>query len=311
MNNELIIKINKDKNGQEVSLDNISIDAADALKVFIGSLSDFAKTEPNFSEFKITLKSGCVETALLYPSNRTDVSEDLENVFDGKSKEEAKVKVLKNIQDKIKANGLDYSVLYKVNDKVEDLTNTFKTTKFKVIEKEKLAWFEDVIFVEGELFNVGGKVNINAHIEDNTNFSYTVKCTKDQAKKFGAVYENTYVSILRKYKPDTKLQYDLIDVYLTKDKFYEYKNLYESIEKDKSLYRFDIIHDKIENILIDDNISNGELLKLMRLFDNSNSDKGIIRTILMALKRVEKTNTISDMYNNLASLLRGVDNKAI
>ena len=49
----------------------------------------------------------------------------------------------------------------------------------------------------------------------------------------------------------------------------------------------------------------------MRLFNNSNSDKGIIRTILMALKRVDKTDTISEMYNNLASLLRGVDNKAI
>lgn len=170
---------------------------------------------------------------------------------------------------------------------------------------------KDVIFVEGELLNVGGKININAHIEDNTGYSYTVKCTKDQAKKFGAVYENTYVSILRKFKPDTKLQYDLIDVYITKDKFYEYKNLYESIEKDKSLNRFDIIHDKIENILIDDNISNGELIKLMRLFNNSNSDKGIIRTILMALKRVEKTDTLSEMYNNLVSLLRGVDNKAI
>lgn len=311
MKNELTIKINKDKNGQEVSLDNISIDAADALKVFISSLSDFAKTEPNFSDFKISLKSGCVETSLLYPSTRTDVNEDLEDVFEGKSKKEAKVKILKNIQDKVLANGLDYSILYKVNNDVTDLTKVFKAKKFKAIKTPEINWYEDVLFVEGELFNVGGKFNINAHIEDNTGFSYLIRCTKEQAKKFSVVYENTYVSILRKYKPDTKLHYDLIDVYLEKDKFYEYKNLYESIAKDKSLNRFDIIHDKIENILNDNNISNGELLKLMRLYKSDNSDKGVIRTILMALKRIDKTDTLLEMYNELADLLRGVDNKSI
>ena len=103
----------------------------------------------------------------------------------------------------------------------------------------------------------------------------------------------------------------MIDVYLEKNKFLEYKSLYETVEKNKTLDRFDIIHDKIENILNED-ISNGELLKLMRLYNNPQADRGIIRTVLMALKRVDKSEEITFMYNTLATLLKaGNDNKAI
>lgn len=311
MQNEFIIKINKDRNSEAVSLDSISIGAADALNVFISSLSDFAKTEKDISDFRISLKDGCIETSLSYPSTKTEVDTSIQDIYEGNSSEEYKVKIFKNIQDKIKANGLDYSVLYKTNDCVKDLTSIFKANKFTTKKLPEIPWFYDVIFVEGELFDLGGKVKINAHIADKDDFSYLIDCNKEQAKRFGPIYENTFVSILRKYRPNSKAQHELIDVYLEKDKFYEYKNLYESVVKNKTLNRFDVIHDKIENILNDD-ISNGELLKLMRLYSNPQADRGIIRTILMALKRIEKSEEITFMYNKLADLLRaGNDKKAI
>ena len=50
----------------------------------------------------------------------------------------------------------------------------------------------------------------------------------------------------------------------------------------------------------------------MRLYNNPQADRGIIRTILMVLKRVEKSEDINIMYNTLADLLRaGNDNKSI
>jgi hypothetical protein len=309
--NEFIIKINKDKNGQEVSLDNISIDAADALNVFISSLTEFAKSEKNLTDINISLKSGCIETTLNYPSTRNDVNQDIQNVFEGNSVEVEKVKIFKKIQDKIKANGLDYSVLHKIENHTYNVTDVFKSKSFKVKKNKPIDWFYDIIFVEGQLNDIGGKIKTNAHIEDFSGFNYTIDCTKDEAKKFKSIFEDVFVCILRKYKPNVKVQYELIDIYLNKEKFIEYKNLYEIVNKNKSLERFDIIHDKIESILNDD-ISNGELLKLMRLYNNPQSDRGILRTILMALKRVEKSDEVLMMYNKLAEILRvSSDNNAI
>lgn len=311
MQNEFIIKINKDRNGEEVSLENISIGAADALNVFIGSLSDFAKTEKNIFDFRISLKNGCIETSLSYPSTKTEVDTDIQNIYEGNSSEEYKVKIFKNIQDKIKANGIDYSIIYRNDGQDKDLTSIFKAKKFTAKKLPEIPWFYDVIFVEGELFDLGGKVKVNAHIADKNDFQYLIDCNKEQAKRFGPIYENTFVSILRKYRPNSKAQHELIDVYLEKNKFLEYKSLYETVVKNNTLHRFDIIHDKIENILNED-ISNGELLKLMRLYNNPQADRGIIRTVLMALKRVDKSEEITFMYNTLATLLKaGNDNKAI
>ena len=229
MQNEFIIKINKDRNGKAVSLDSISIGAADALNVFISSLSDFAKTEKDISDFRISLKDGCIETSLSYPSTKTEVDTSIQDIYEGNSSEEYKVKIFKNIQDKIKANGLDYSILYRNNDCVKDLTSIFKANKFTAKKLPEIPWFYDVIFVEGELFDLGGKVKINAHIAAKNDFPYLIDCNKEQAKRFGSLYENTFVSILRKYRPHSKAQHELIDVYLEKDKFDEYKNLYETV----------------------------------------------------------------------------------
>lgn len=130
MENELKIKILSNSNGEKVSLDNISIDAADALKIFIESLSDFAKSYNDNSDVKLSMKDGSIETILTYPADKTEISEDIDEIITGKSFETHRTKLFKNIQDKIKLNGLEYSVLLKENNIEKDLTKNFKDKNF-------------------------------------------------------------------------------------------------------------------------------------------------------------------------------------
>ena len=56
MNNEFTIKIISDSSGNEQSLNNISIEAADSLKVFIESLTRLAQTYDNYDNVEIRIK---------------------------------------------------------------------------------------------------------------------------------------------------------------------------------------------------------------------------------------------------------------
>ena len=84
MANEFIIKINKDSKGNNVSLTNMPVEAADALNAFINSLSKFVKSQ-NDSDFKISLQDGCIATSLVYSNNEINVDNEIDDVIDGKS----------------------------------------------------------------------------------------------------------------------------------------------------------------------------------------------------------------------------------
>lgn len=311
MQNELIIKILKDSKGNPVSLDNISVDSADALKIFIESFSEYARLNGDVSDIKISLRDGSISTVLSYPETNTIFQEGINDVVNNRSENRDRVKILKNIQKKIKANGLEYEVKQKINNQYQDITHLFKKKNFVLRRGPREDWYKDVLFVDGNLYEAGGKVKLNIHIEDSTGFHYTIDCSEKAVKKVRLLNE-TFVSVIRKYKENKPLEYELLDIYPKKEKYIEYKKFYESIQKNESLEKYDLLHDKIVSIIEDKNKSNGELLKIMRLFNYTGSDRGSIRTILIALKRVPKDDKLNEMYNSLAEILRaGNTNKTI
>jgi hypothetical protein len=313
MANEFIIKINKDSKGNEVSLSSMTYEAADALKIFIESLSDFAKNHQNSSELRLSLKDGCVESALVYPESDTIVENDILSVINGESYNNEHIKLLKNIQDKIKLNGLDYSIIHKVNDESIDLTSIFKAKDFPLRRTKVKEWSEELLFLEGKLFNSGGKITINIHLETIDN-DYKIECNEIQAKILNNfLFDKVYVSVLKIIKNNQKPTYQLIDIYLKKELFNEYSDLYKSIWEDKSLKRFDIIYNKITQTFNSTAISNGNISKIMRLFNHPHADRGMLRTVLMALKPIKNHEDLDmDLYHRLAKILRsGSKNKFI
>ena len=72
----------------------------------------------------------------------------------------------------------------------------------------------------------------------------------------------------------------------------------------KELIKYDIIHNNIVE-LINTNRDN-ELLNLMEIYNHTDSNRGMLRTILMALKPIIKSqnNKIQESYKNLGDILR-------
>lgn len=305
MDNEFIIKINRDSQGNQLSLSNITIEAADALKIFIESLSDFAKLQSQQSDLRLSLKDGCIESCLAYPSLGTDIESEIDDVIEGKSHSNDNIKILKIIQDKIKLNGLDYTVIHKKGNTSIDLTAKFKAKNFALKRAQRREFDEKVEFIEGRLFETGGKVRTNIHLES-FGEEYKVECTQQQAIELNRrLYSEVYLAVLKRNKKDQKPVYSLLDSYLNPHIYFEFKELYLSAENEKSLVRYDIVHNWIVKAIEAEDSKSGNILKLLRLYNYSQSDRGMLRTILMTLKPVSTLNgSLLVMYKSLADILR-------
>ncbi len=304
MPNEFIIKINKDSQGNELSLENMPIEAAESLKIFIESLTEFAKMHGHGSDVKLSLKNGCVENALIYPESDTCIADEIIEIIEGKADNNESIKLLKAIQDRVKANGLDYSVLHKMNQKTINLTEKFKSKNFPYNRGAKKEHKERVIFIVGYLYEAGGDKTTNIHLRVD-NEKIKVECTEDQAKKLNQqLYDDVYLAVLKKWKTGSKPTHTLLDSYISQIRFDEYQNFHESITTDKTLERFDLLHDKLIDVYTNAE-NNRELLKLLRIFNYTQCDRGVLRTILMALKPIKAIDAkIEEMYLQLAEKLR-------
>lgn len=310
MANEFIIKINKDSKGQAVSLNSIPADAADALKIFIESLSNFAKLHSN-SDVKLSLKDGCIESALVYEG--TEIEKEIQDVIDGISENGEYVKLLKDIQDKIKENGLDYSIIQSINGQRNEITTSFTKTRFKQKKAAKVEWSESIKFIDGVLYEVGGKTNVNVHITTEKDPELVVDCTPDEAKILSKFFlKKVYLCVVKKTQAD-KIKYSFVDRYLKEEVYNELKTFYETTQNNNDLGRYDDVHNLIVELVENENL--GQLIKIMRLYNLKGSDRGILRTILMTLKPVYlgfNNIKLNEAYSSLATTLRaGSTNNSI
>ncbi|AQW91306.1 hypothetical protein [Elizabethkingia anophelis] len=75
--------------------------------------------------------------------------------------------------------------------------------------------------------------------------------------------------------------------------------------KDKLLDAFDTLFEKVFKIANDDELSNNDLIELMKSYDNESTDIGTLRTLLMSIKPLLKNNEeLKCHYNKLSDRLR-------
>lgn len=305
MANELKIRIKTDSKGIEQHLDSITIEAAEALKIFIDSLMTLAKLYDNSSDFKISLTKGSVETNLIPAYNSgLEFMQDMKDIVNGDLKDTAKIKAFKTIQDKIKLNGLDYEVFWKVNESTNDLTHVFKGKNFSY-KRNTDDYIHETVFLNGRFYAAGGKSVSNIHI-DNGAEEYTIGCSEDEVVRMNEYfYKQVSLSVIKSSKPEGKPRYKLIDYYSSIKEQEELKQFYNSIIKDRELGKFDIIHNKLQELIADVNIN--AIKHIINLFNNSYTERGIIRTILLTLKPFMNSKALANLvpvYEDLSSVLR-------
>jgi hypothetical protein len=304
MPNKFIIKINKDSQGNELSLESMPIEAAESLKIFIDSLTQFAKMHEHESDVRLSLKNGCVENALIYSETETSIADEIEEIIEGKADNNDSIKLFKAIQDRVKANGLDYSVLHTMNHETINLTEKFKAKNFPYNRGPRKEHKEKVLFVVAYLYEAGGDKTTNIHLRIDDE-KIKVKCTEEEAKRLNQrLYDNVFIAVLKKWKIGSKPSFTLLDSYISRPRFEEYQLFYQSIISNNTLERFDILHDKFVDVYTNSE-NNGELLKYMRIFNYTQCDRGVLRTILMTLKPIKsRDEKIEELYLQLAEKLR-------
>jgi len=285
MSNIFKIKIIKDSQGNNVNLSNITLDAADALKIFIESLTELAKTYENDHDIRLKLDNGSIETCLVY-SDDQEISHDIDKILSYESRDKERIKLFRNIQDKIQLNGLEYKIyLNKDNEPEKEVTQIFKGKKFKKV-KQTFDRKYSIDFIEGALFEAGGRSTVNIHIENaELGKEYKIECTKPEAKKLNErLYSKVYLSVIKICKTEQDIEYKYIDSYLREDNYMFYKSLHEHLTSNEAIEKYDMIYNYVVDTVNSDETSNEELIKLMRLYNNKFTDKGIVRTILMSIK---------------------------
>ncbi|RZK33383.1 MAG: hypothetical protein EOO61_15405 [Hymenobacter sp.] len=118
------------------------------------------------------------------------------------------------------------------------------------------------------------------------------------------LYSEIRLCVLRKWKIEEDPSYHLMDSYITDDTYLRFKTFYQKIHEAPALEKFDIIYEAIIEAIERPKLKGGEIIKLMRLFDHPQADRGVLRTILVTLKPLREKDPIAFMYQGLADVLR-------
>lgn len=309
------ITINKDSKNNDISINNISVEAAESLKLFIDSMTLFCEnyTEEEKSQVKFSFDT---ESLQYITSMNEDIQirEDLDIILTGIKENDfkelntienssEKVKHLRTIQEKIISNGLDYSIFHQNSDnEYVDISKSIKKNRIKY----RASYIRDyeVVFIKGSLYEVGGKKATNIHLLDNE-IEYKVDTDREQAYKFSEfLYKEVYISALKTtiYKSSLEESYELIDKYLSNETFKSYQEIYSLIQNSNISTKCDIIYEYLENNFKNDQIGNN--IKFLRLFNNKHTNKGLLRFLLLSSKNYLKINdSFDEVFYSLSSIL--------
>lgn len=305
MANELSIKITREKDGTPASLTNMSLDAAQSVKVFIESFTEYARAHSEDSHIKILDTGNAIDNILTLPETGTSASDEILDVINSESESDELVKVFNLIRKRISQNGLSYEVNLKNQDKTVNLTEKFKSKRFITKQQDDLPLQEEVVFIRGEIYESGGMNVTNIHIKPKKGKPLGITCSKEQARKFSKVlYTNVFVSAVRQWKKPADATMRLLDVYKNEEQFEIFEKLYSEYTFSESSERFNILRNDLTENLAKYGIASPRISRIMRLYNHALSDRGIVRTILFILKPLRHEKAIEGLYHDLAMVLK-------
>jgi hypothetical protein len=95
-----------------------------------------------------------------------------------------------------------------------------------------------------------------------------------------------------------------IDHYSSQRSFIEFKELYAAVKADDGLEKFDLVRERVLEILGQGPEHIRGLLRLMRLYQFNFSNRGVIRTILSTVKPFRDVDEqVSELYYHMAKTL--------
>mgnify|MGYP000861720250 CR=1 FL=1 len=280
--------------GKNVSLENMSLDAAKALKTLVEAFTKLAELQKNPEDYKISLNKGSSKVSIDSETEQMEVLENqIQEVAENKSKNKEVIDTLNIIHDTVLIKGLKFNIsLTKkgVNKNYTDVFNRDKKFTKKRSERRKTKF--TLKFFTGRLFNVGGN-SPNIHVEINQSEKKTIKCSEaDAIKIVKYIYSDVLVSVWDDNKTATGKDnsYELCDYYTNgSEKIYQ-----TYIAKINGLNHNDclkFIYSEIESLIVNSEFK--KINKFIRLFNHKSIHVEYLRMILVATKPIKDNEEIS------------------
>lgn len=205
---EIEISIEKEKDGTQADILNMSESAARSMAEILHAMSEVIALNGLQERVKISLVSGSVCSK--YSGQLSDVSviSDSFNKYLRDQLEPSLLKEnIKRIHNLVHKNGLAYKIYTNVVEGGVDLTSEFKAKKVRAPRTPKRV--KKVYFIKGVLYEIGG-LKPNFHVHDSDGNVHKIACTEYEAQKaIKFLYKEINVSA---FGTDTK-NCQLIDVY--------------------------------------------------------------------------------------------------
>ena len=300
---KLEFKIITDSNGKKIELDNLTVEAAQALMVFVESLTKIAEQSSNPQQVKISVTPGSACVALEAPEAEIrEIENEMKIVSRNKSTKREFVEPLRAIQVLISNNGLGYEANVIKNNNRTPIIDLFKQKKrFQLAQKERIKSEFGIAFFYGKLIEVGGKnPNIHILIDDK---KQTISCSEEQARMVNnLLYNDIKISAWEKKVKGQKSVYTFCDTYVDINLYKELKVFVDSNLKKEGTAPLKDIHYKLRDYFNDKKF--GEANKLLKLFSNDNIDIGRLRTILVITKSFRENDKLKKSISVIEDILQ-------
>lgn len=308
---KLEIKITKEANGDDVRLDNLSLQASKSLVVLLDAMNKMAEFDIGNNDIRIKVINGSAGVALDADNPVMDnIQSKINSVINRDSDDYLFIENLRNIQNVVKANGLTYeATICNSNSHQLDLIPFLKNSrKISSPRRTRNHSYFDLEFFNGKLIENGGKYP-NIHIETNGR-KYKIVCTEQQARKVNAfLYQDIKISAWGILNPDNKKEYIFCDHYINDDLYIEFKRVARTILDASGVEPLIKIHDKFKELIIADEYEAAR--KFMKMFSNEVVDNNKLRAVLLATKSFKEHDSFKDIVIKVMAILKKKTGKEV
>ena len=276
--NSFELKVVTDRDGKNVNLGDMPIEAAKAFLTFYQAMVTLAELSGDENP-RVGIKSG---SAVAIATGKTAelIEEKYDLVVAGKCEIPEIVKQWREVQTRVQANGVGLEINAVSAKGVRHLKADIKQAKTFVKKPVKSKFSNSIKFISGKLEEVGA----NIHVLTDEGEKITIECQQSVAlKAIKYIFKPVWVSVwAKKATTGTSASYELCDVYGDEEQYNGFKNFFEDLEKENKIAGLTAIHQTIKAELARENF--GALRKLLKLWNHPSTDIQTLKIILVITK---------------------------
>lgn len=299
--NKIEFRIVKDSNGNDVTLENLSVDATNSLIEILTALRNITIYENN-PELTIGIKSGSACASINGPTLEIVRENFMKVVRNDSERENVYVNNMQVIQNQMKKPNLEIEVNYFENGIQTPVIELF-AANFRLKRERKIVENNfNIEFFNAKLMINGGK-KPNFHIEDKQ-IPYIISCTEEEAIKVNSfLYKDIKISAWGKMNSKGKMEYTFCDIYNVNERdFYnEFKTFFAEINISNGTEPMKKIHYKLKNYYSNQEFK--ESRKFIKLFCNEYADINQLMTILIISKAFKFREELNDLLTKIEKII--------